>query len=80
MTVQVNRAIWTDMAAAPRDGSSFDVLCESKSGRSCVVENLHFAFPPMGRGAMILWGTQNFLSPYFTPLGWRPCEPKAVKP
>jgi len=75
--MQVNRDIWKEMTAAPRDGSSFDVLCESKEGIAIVVKNLHFAWPPMGRGEMILWGTQNFLSPYLTPQGWRAPEREA---
>lgn len=69
--------VWRLMASAPRDGSSLDVACRTRDGRDCVVENLHYAFPPMGRGEMILWGNRNFLSPYFTPLRWRAAQPKA---
>lgn len=71
---------WREMADAPRNGGSFDVLCRHEQGREFVVPNLHYAFPPMGRGEMILWGTQNFLSPYLTPLKWRPRMPQQVKP
>lgn len=71
-------AEWKPMATAPRTGSSFDVKCVSKDGVEKVIENLHYAYPPMGRGEMILWGAQNFLSPYMTPLAWRPRAAKAA--
>lgn len=60
------------METAPRDGSSFDVLYRGPSGNEGICENLHYGYPPMGRGTMILWGRCNFFSPYLTPIGWRP--------
>lgn len=61
-----------DMATAPRDGTVFDVLCRSQDGIEIVVPELKFAHAPMDKSKLILWGKQNFLSPYLTPLGWRP--------
>ena len=65
-------AEWKDMASAPRDGTIFDVLCRSKDNVEIVVPGLKFAHAPMDKTRLILWGTTNFLSPYLTPLGWKP--------
>lgn len=67
---------WLPMDTAPRDGSSFDVQCNTPHGKLHVVTNLHYGPKPMRDGTLILWGTHNFLSPYFTPIGWRPMEKK----
>lgn len=63
---------WLPMNTAPRDGTTFDVLCRSQHNIEVVVPELKFGHAPMDRTKLILWGSQNFLSPYLTPLGWRP--------
>jgi hypothetical protein len=62
---------WQSMKTHPRDGSQFSVLYECKAGLLGVVDNLFWGDKLMGRGRM-LRGTQNRLSPYLTPLAWRP--------
>ena len=65
---------WRPMAEAPRDGSAFDCLVESKAGTR-VTAVLHYGYKPMrdrGKPEMILWGRHNFLSSFLTPIGWRP--------
>lgn len=66
---------WLPMSDAPRDGSSFDVLCVGKGGTKVIARDLHYGHRPMGTRSlksMILWGKHNFLSPYLTPIGWKP--------
>jgi hypothetical protein len=70
---------WQPMDTAPRDGSPFDVKCETATGSRPVVENVHYGHRPMNKTKMILWGEKNFLSPYFTPIAWRPCRSKEEK-
>lgn len=62
---------WRPMEEAPRDGKVFDVLCRSKDGVEIVVKELKYAHAPMNKKKLILWGTQNFLSPYLEPIGWK---------
>lgn len=63
-----------DMESAPRDGTDIDVVCVSEAGNKIVVPKLHYAHAPMDKAVMILWGNNNFLSPYLTPIGWKPSE------
>lgn len=63
------------MDTAPRDGSSFDVLCKSKDGIEVEVKHLHYGPKPMDAKdftQLILWGKHNFLSPCLIPIGWKP--------
>lgn len=62
---------WKPMHEAPRDGSVFEVKCRSKDGVEVIVPNIKFGHAPMDKTKFILWGNQNFLSPYLEPLGWR---------
>lgn len=69
--------LWRRMETAPRDGSSFDVLCVSKDGVKVEVKDLHYAPRPMNakdHSDLILWGSHQFLSRYLTPIGWKPTE------
>lgn len=62
---------WKDLSTAPRNGSKFDVLCETADGGHHVCKDLLYGQPLMGRhDELILRGTQNKLSSYFTPLKW----------
>lgn len=63
---------WRPMEEAPRDGTIFDVLCRSSEGEEVVVKELKYAYAPMDKSKLILWGAKNFLSPYLKPIGWRP--------
>jgi len=63
---------WHPMETAPRDGTVFDVLCKSPRGIEVVVPELKYAHAPMDKSKFILWGAKNFLSPYLTPIGWKP--------
>lgn len=68
----MNHNEWMPMDKAPRDGSKFDVKCISQEGVEVIVEELFYGYKPMrSDDTMILWGKQNFLSPYLTPVGWR---------
>ncbi len=63
---------WQPMDTAPKDGSILDVKCKSEDGVEIVVKELFYAFKPMRiDDTMILWGKNNFLSPYLTPIEWR---------
>jgi hypothetical protein len=62
---------WQPMETAPRDGTVIDVLCKSKSGIEVVVPDLKYGKAPMDKTKLILWGSQNFLSPYLDPIGWK---------
>lgn len=67
---------WRPMSEAPRDGTVFDVKCRSKAGIEIVVPDLKYARASMDKTKFILWGSQNFLSPYLEPIGWKPKEEK----
>ncbi len=63
---------WKPIETAPKDGTVFDVLCRSKDGVEITVPELKYGHAPMDKSRMILWGSQNFLSPYLEPISWRP--------
>lgn len=62
---------WQRMETSPTDGTVFDVLCVSEAGIEIVVPELKWARRPIGKG-LILWGTNNPLSSYLSPIGWKP--------
>lgn len=62
---------WQSMETAPKDGTTFDVLCKSKDGVEVVVPELKYGHAPMDKTKFVLWGTKNMLSSYLTPIGWK---------
>lgn len=61
---------WKDMSTAPRDGTIFSVLCQ----KGAIAHEIFYGQPPLAlnRGLPpVLRGTQNILSPYLIPIGWR---------
>jgi hypothetical protein len=67
---------WRPMDQAPRDGTPFTLLAKSKDGVEVIVLNIKYGHASMDKTKLILWGNQNFLSPYLEPLGWKPQESK----
>lgn len=65
---------WKVLATAPRDGSKFDLMCNTPEGKPHVVKNIKYGHAPMDKTKMVLWGDQNILSPYFTPMAWDHCK------
>lgn len=63
---------WRSMDTAPRDGMRFTLLCRSEDGVEVEVNDVKYAHAPMDKTRMILWGNQNALSSFLTPIGWRP--------
>jgi hypothetical protein len=61
---------WQPIATHPTNGSSFDVLCQE----GAVAQNIFYGHPPIDfeqTGDRTLRGSQNVLSSYLNPVGWR---------
>ena len=65
---------WKELNIDQRDATKFDVLCNTPTGKPHVVKSVKYGHAPMDRHTMVLWGDQNILSPYFTPLKWDHCK------
>jgi len=55
------------MSTFPKDGTACDVVCKYET----VAEEIRWSRSPMD-GTSRLVGKVNPLSPYLTPVGWRP--------
>lgn len=69
---------WQPMDTAPRDGTMLDVVVVGPSGNEIIVPKLFYGHKAMRKrpdGTIdetpILWGKQNALSSYLTPIRWR---------
>ena len=74
LTVSATAEHWEPMESFPRDGTPCDVLCETtdgKNGVTVIANDIKWARRPIGDEYTYV-GSNNILSPYLVPLGWRP--------